>query len=132
MVQTVTITTNNSHHFVSYQSNDHCKQFSVCSILIRNCVCVFSLQNHPPKKDRVRAVSIQTGYLVQSQGPTNHCTLTYLAQVDPRGKQQTHKRTQRQSTAKTHKDKLIEAHTRLKHAHTHTYRCLTHAQSSNE
>ncbi|KAK2912626.1 START domain-containing protein 10 [Channa argus] len=39
---------------------------------------------YPPKKDMVRAVSIQTGYLIQSQGP-NHCSLTYMAQVDPRG-----------------------------------------------
>ncbi|KAJ8256745.1 hypothetical protein COCON_G00188970 [Conger conger] len=39
---------------------------------------------YPPKKDKVRAVSIQTGYLIQSNGPTS-CTLTYLAQVDPRG-----------------------------------------------
>lgn len=48
-------------------------------------VCVLSLQKYPPKKDKVRAVSIQTGYMIQDQGPTNHCTLTYLAQVDPRG-----------------------------------------------
>ncbi|KAK6296467.1 START domain-containing protein 10-like [Coregonus clupeaformis] len=39
---------------------------------------------YPPKKDMVRAVSIQTGYLIQSHGP-NHCTLTYLAHVDPKG-----------------------------------------------
>uniref|UniRef100_A0A3Q1EAP1 START domain-containing protein 10 n=1 Tax=Acanthochromis polyacanthus TaxID=80966 RepID=A0A3Q1EAP1_9TELE len=39
---------------------------------------------YPPKKDMVRVVSIQTGYMIQSQGP-NHCTLTYMAQVDPRG-----------------------------------------------
>lgn len=46
----------------------------------------YSVKHHkyPPKKDLVRAVSIQTGYMVQSQG-TNQCTLTYLAQVDPRG-----------------------------------------------
>ncbi|TUB03089.1 START domain-containing protein 10 [Bagarius yarrelli] len=34
----------------------------------------------PPKKDMVRAVSIQTGYLIQSTGPSS-CTLTYLAQA---------------------------------------------------
>lgn len=42
---------------------------------------------YPPKKELVRAVSIQTGYMIQgpcSQAP-NHCILTYLAQVDPRG-----------------------------------------------
>lgn len=40
---------------------------------------------YPSKKDKVRAVSIQTGYVIQSQGPANSCTLTYMAQVDPRG-----------------------------------------------
>ncbi|XP_063060394.1 START domain-containing protein 10 [Engraulis encrasicolus] len=39
---------------------------------------------YPPKKDLVRAVSIQTGYLIQRDGPAS-CTLTYLAQVDPKG-----------------------------------------------
>lgn len=39
---------------------------------------------YPPKKDLVRAVSLQTGYMVQSTGP-EHCILTYLAQVDPKG-----------------------------------------------
>ncbi|XP_068601536.1 START domain-containing protein 10 [Brachionichthys hirsutus] len=39
---------------------------------------------YPPKKDLVRAVSIQTGYMVQCQGP-KHCILTYMAHVDPRG-----------------------------------------------
>lgn len=39
---------------------------------------------YPPKKDLVRAVSIQTGYLILGGGP-NNCTLIYLAQVDPRG-----------------------------------------------
>ncbi|CAJ1065658.1 START domain-containing protein 10 [Xyrichtys novacula] len=46
----------------------------------------YSVKHHkyPPKKDLVRAVSIQTGYLIQCQGPKS-CALTYLAQVDPRG-----------------------------------------------
>ncbi|XP_008308041.1 START domain-containing protein 10 [Cynoglossus semilaevis] len=39
---------------------------------------------YPPKKDLVRAVSIQTGYLIQSQGPSS-CILTYMAHIDPRG-----------------------------------------------
>ncbi|XP_078062086.1 START domain-containing protein 10-like [Mustelus asterias] len=39
---------------------------------------------HPPKKERVRAVSIQTGYLVETNS-ANSCNLTYLAQVDPKG-----------------------------------------------
>ncbi|XP_042564713.1 START domain-containing protein 10 isoform X2 [Clupea harengus] len=39
---------------------------------------------YPPKKDLVRAVSLQTGYLIQRQGPSA-CTLIYLAQVDPKG-----------------------------------------------
>ncbi|XP_029457905.1 START domain-containing protein 10 [Rhinatrema bivittatum] len=39
---------------------------------------------YPPRKDLVRAVSIQTGYLIQSKGVAN-CTITYLAQVDPKG-----------------------------------------------
>ncbi|KAM6447753.1 START domain-containing protein 10 isoform 1-T1 [Liasis olivaceus] len=39
---------------------------------------------YPPRKDMVRAVSIQTGYLIQGKGAKN-CSLTYLAQVDPRG-----------------------------------------------
>lgn len=39
---------------------------------------------YPPRKDLVRAVSIQTGYLIQSTGPKN-CVITYLAQVDPKG-----------------------------------------------
>ncbi|TRY58078.1 hypothetical protein DNTS_022719 [Danionella cerebrum] len=38
----------------------------------------------PPRKDLVRAVSIQTGYLIQKTGESS-CILTYLAQVDPRG-----------------------------------------------
>lgn len=32
----------------------------------------------------VRAVSIQTGYLVEGKGAKS-CTITYLAQVDPKG-----------------------------------------------
>ncbi|XP_028904428.1 START domain-containing protein 10 [Ornithorhynchus anatinus] len=39
---------------------------------------------YPPRKDLVRAVSIQTGYLIQSTGGRS-CTITYLAQVDPKG-----------------------------------------------
>ncbi|XP_034024081.1 START domain-containing protein 10 [Thalassophryne amazonica] len=39
---------------------------------------------YPPKKGVVRAVSLQTGYLIQSQGPKTS-NLTYMAQVDPRG-----------------------------------------------
>ncbi|XP_069748300.1 START domain-containing protein 10 isoform X2 [Narcine bancroftii] len=40
--------------------------------------------NFPPKKERVRAVSIHTGYLVETNS-ANSCTLTYLAEVDPKG-----------------------------------------------
>ncbi|XP_069059868.1 START domain-containing protein 10 isoform X1 [Pleurodeles waltl] len=39
---------------------------------------------YPPRKDMVRAVSIQTGYLIENKGPKS-CVLTYLAQVDPKG-----------------------------------------------
>ncbi|KAG7277944.1 hypothetical protein CRUP_022114 [Coryphaenoides rupestris] len=39
---------------------------------------------HPPKKGYVRAVSLLTGYLIQSNGPSS-CTLYYLTQVDPKG-----------------------------------------------
>ncbi|XP_032049233.1 START domain-containing protein 10 [Aythya fuligula] len=39
---------------------------------------------YPPRKDMVRAVSIQTGYLVEGKGAKS-CTITYLAQVDPKG-----------------------------------------------
>ncbi|KAG9346307.1 hypothetical protein JZ751_006618, partial [Albula glossodonta] len=39
---------------------------------------------YPPKKDYVRAVSLLTGYLIQSNG-ANCCTLYYLTQVDPKG-----------------------------------------------
>ncbi|XP_073664625.1 START domain-containing protein 10 isoform X4 [Tursiops truncatus] len=39
---------------------------------------------YPPRKDLVRAVSIQTGYLIQSTGPKS-CVITYMAQVDPKG-----------------------------------------------
>ena len=44
----------------------------------------FHPQKYPPRKDLVRAVSIQTGYLIQSTGPKS-CVITYLAQVDPKG-----------------------------------------------
>ncbi|KAE8584029.1 hypothetical protein XENTR_v10020794 [Xenopus tropicalis] len=39
---------------------------------------------YPPRKDLVRAVSLVAGYYIHSTG-SNTCTLTYLAQVDPRG-----------------------------------------------
>lgn len=39
---------------------------------------------YPPRKDMVRAVSIQTGYLIENKGAKS-CVLTYLAQVDPKG-----------------------------------------------
>ncbi|KAM9740879.1 START domain-containing protein 10 [Menidia menidia] len=39
---------------------------------------------HPPRKDYVRAVSLLTGYLIQSNGASGS-TLYYLTQVDPRG-----------------------------------------------
>uniref|UniRef100_A0A493SZY5 START domain-containing protein 10 n=1 Tax=Anas platyrhynchos platyrhynchos TaxID=8840 RepID=A0A493SZY5_ANAPP len=38
----------------------------------------------PPRKDFVRAVSLQTGYLIKANG-TGACVLYYLTQVDPRG-----------------------------------------------
>ncbi|XP_068103734.1 START domain-containing protein 10-like [Hyperolius riggenbachi] len=52
-----------------------------CYIIIN-----FSVKHnmYPPRKDLVRAVSLLAGYLVKSNGPTSS-TLTYLAQVDPRG-----------------------------------------------
>lgn len=36
----------------------------------------------------MRAVSIQTGYLIEGTGAKS-CTITYLAQVDPKGKRGT-------------------------------------------
>ncbi|NXI06001.1 STA10 protein, partial [Pachycephala philippinensis] len=39
---------------------------------------------YPPRKDFVRAVSLQTGYLIKANGD-GACTLYYLTQVDPRG-----------------------------------------------
>uniref|UniRef100_A0A8V5GTB2 START domain-containing protein 10 n=1 Tax=Melopsittacus undulatus TaxID=13146 RepID=A0A8V5GTB2_MELUD len=39
---------------------------------------------YPPRKDMVRAVSIQTGYLIEGTGAKS-CTITNLAQVDPKG-----------------------------------------------
>uniref|UniRef100_A0A8C4J5P7 START domain-containing protein 10 n=1 Tax=Dromaius novaehollandiae TaxID=8790 RepID=A0A8C4J5P7_DRONO len=39
---------------------------------------------YPPRKDFVRAVSLQTGYLIKANG-TSACILYYLTQVDPRG-----------------------------------------------
>lgn len=43
-----------------------------------------SLQKYPPRKDFVRAVSLQTGYLIKANGASG-CILYYLTQVDPRG-----------------------------------------------
>ncbi|XP_029816078.1 START domain-containing protein 10 [Manacus vitellinus] len=40
--------------------------------------------NYPPRKDFVRAVSLQTGYLIKANG-AGACVLYYLTQVDPRG-----------------------------------------------
>ncbi|XP_010287489.1 PREDICTED: PCTP-like protein, partial [Phaethon lepturus] len=39
---------------------------------------------YPPRKDFVRAVSLQTGYLIKANG-AGACVLYYLTQVDPRG-----------------------------------------------
>ncbi|KAJ8281664.1 hypothetical protein COCON_G00041830 [Conger conger] len=39
---------------------------------------------YPPRKDLVRAISVLTGYLVKSTGPSS-CIFTYLSQADPRG-----------------------------------------------
>ncbi|NXR65449.1 STA10 protein, partial [Rhadina sibilatrix] len=39
---------------------------------------------YPPRKDFVRAVSLQTGYLIKANGD-GACILYYLTQVDPRG-----------------------------------------------
>ncbi|XP_053547291.1 START domain-containing protein 10 isoform X2 [Bombina bombina] len=39
---------------------------------------------YPPRKDLVRAVSLQAGYLIEHTG-LNSCSLTYTAKVDPRG-----------------------------------------------
>ncbi|XP_053098759.1 START domain-containing protein 10-like isoform X1 [Hemicordylus capensis] len=39
---------------------------------------------YPPRKDFVRAVSLQTGYLIKATGNSG-CILYYLTQVDPRG-----------------------------------------------
>lgn len=43
-----------------------------------------SPQKYPPRKDFVRAVSLQTGYLIKANG-AGACILYYLTQVDPRG-----------------------------------------------
>lgn len=43
-----------------------------------------SRQKYPPRKDFVRAVSLQTGYLIKANGD-GACILYYLTQVDPRG-----------------------------------------------
>ncbi|XP_029439678.1 START domain-containing protein 10-like isoform X3 [Rhinatrema bivittatum] len=39
---------------------------------------------YPPRKDFVRAVSLQTGYLIKANGSSG-CVLYYLTQVDPKG-----------------------------------------------
>ncbi|XP_019376671.1 PREDICTED: PCTP-like protein [Gavialis gangeticus] len=56
--------------------------------VLDNCYMIinFSVKHpqYPPRKDLVRAVSVLAGYLVHPTGPTS-CTLTYLAQVDPKG-----------------------------------------------
>lgn len=39
---------------------------------------------YPPRKDLVRAISIQTGYFIKPTGP-NSCTFIYLSQADPKG-----------------------------------------------
>ncbi|KAG8144424.1 hypothetical protein E2320_012939, partial [Naja naja] len=56
-------------------------------VLDKSYVVNFSVkhQKYPPRKDLVRAVSLLAGYLVQPTGPSS-CCLTYLAQVDPKGK----------------------------------------------
>lgn len=46
--------------------------------------CGVSLQKYPPRKDCVRAVSLQTGYLIKATDKSG-CILYYLTQVDPRG-----------------------------------------------
>lgn len=38
----------------------------------------------PPRKDMVRAISINTGYLIRPTGPSS-CDFIYLTQFDPRG-----------------------------------------------
>ncbi|XP_074863761.1 START domain-containing protein 10-like isoform X3 [Carettochelys insculpta] len=63
----------------SWQVED--KSFMIINFSVKHPVS----QQYPPRKDLVRAVSILAGYLLQSTGP-NSCTLTYLAQVDPKGK----------------------------------------------
>ncbi|XP_067853168.1 START domain-containing protein 10-like [Heptranchias perlo] len=40
--------------------------------------------NYPPYKDLVRAVSILTGYRIQSTG-SKSCSLVYMAEADPKG-----------------------------------------------
>ncbi|XP_041846524.1 START domain containing 14 [Melanotaenia boesemani] len=39
---------------------------------------------YPPQSDLVRAISIQTGYLIKPTGP-NSCTFIYLSHADPKG-----------------------------------------------
>ena len=56
-----------------------------------------SLQKYPPRKDFVRAVSLQTGYLIKANG-AGACILYYLTQVDPRGECQQEGRVQHASS----------------------------------
>ncbi|KAK2848969.1 hypothetical protein Q5P01_008803 [Channa striata] len=39
---------------------------------------------HPPRSDRVRAISVLTGYFIKPTGPKS-CVFIYLSQADPKG-----------------------------------------------
>ncbi|XP_008300876.1 PCTP-like protein [Stegastes partitus] len=58
--------------------------YDIGRLTVNADVGYYSCPQHPPKKDYVRAVSLLTGYLIQSNG-TAGSTLYYLTQVDPRG-----------------------------------------------